>query len=86
MFSRAYRLCSKYQAGCKLRSKRRNLSTKRIMREEDGWEKKQEGQPRTTMLKFDPTVKNKHETLKRKAQDKEEWRCWSTETVFGQNT
>lgn len=26
------------------------------------------------MLKSDPTVKSKHETLKRQAQDKEEWR------------
>lgn len=53
---------------------RRNLPpTKRSTGGENG--KTQRGWPRTMMLEgmFDPTAGNQHETMKKKAQDRDEW-------------
>ena len=50
--------------------------------------KKQRGRPRTMILDWmcNTKTKNKYESLKRRAQDREEWRRWSMEPVPGQST
>lgn len=35
---------------------------------------------------FSPIARNKYKTLKKKAQDRPEWRRWSMVPVFGQDT